>query len=370
MVYLPTIKIRDNVKKIIAGLCTGVILLLIFFIDISGLVAVLIMVGATFMLLWTEVSLGDIGKCNEKVYRLITIPGRYSYDIYIWHQIIVAFCYYFVYHELNIFMVLLVCIATAVFSTFSINVSKKVSKAIRKNSRFVVISVLLIGSGVCSLLIYIKAGVVRDIPELGIDVDNAYRNMHAQYVDVPYSWDKDFEDESKIHVLVMGNSFGRDFANILNESSISDKIEVSYLFGNEASSELDRIEQAEFVFYGTNGWEIPNWIIENINSEKLYIVGNKSFGNSNGIIYVNKNKVDYFSQRVKLSEDFLLHNAECKALYGDNYIDMITPLLEGDRIQVFTDDSYFISQDGKHLTKYGAQYYARILDLSFISEIR
>ena len=100
-------------------------------------------------------------------------------------------------------MVLLVCIATAVFSTFSINVSKKVSKAIRKNSRFVVISVLLIGSGVCSLLIYIKAGVVRDIPELGIDVDNAYRNMHAQYVDVPYSWDKDFEDESKIHVLVM-----------------------------------------------------------------------------------------------------------------------------------------------------------------------
>jgi len=66
----------------------------------------------------------------------------------------------------------------------------------------------------------------------------------------------------------------------------------------------------------------------------------------------------------------VLYNVECITLYGDNYIDMVTPLLDGDIIQVFTDDSYFISQDRKHPTKFGAQYYARILDLSFISENR
>lgn len=39
---------------------------------------------------------------------------------------------------------------------------------------------------------------------------------------------------------------------------------------------------------------------------------------------------------------------------------------EDGSVRVFTDDHYFISQDCRHLTQYGAQYYARIIDLSWI----
>lgn len=52
-------------------------------------------------------------------------------------------------------------------------------------------------------------------------MNNVHRNMYAEYVDTPNSADTDFEDEDKIHILVMGISFGRDFANIHKESSIS-----------------------------------------------------------------------------------------------------------------------------------------------------
>lgn len=51
----------------------------------------------------------------------------------------------------------------------------------------------------------------------------------------------------------------------------------------------------------------------------------------------------------------------------DHYIDMITPVLSKDgKIRVFTDEQHFISQDCRHLSMFGAQYYAKVLDLSML----
>lgn len=52
-----------------------------------------------------------------------------------------------------------------------------------------------------------------------------------------------------------------------------------------------------------------------------------------------------------------------KAAYSDIYIDMIEMLMQPDgKVRVFTDDGRFISQDCRHLTKAGAQYYASLID--------
>lgn len=134
------------------------------------------------------------------------------------------------------------------------------------------------------MVFYLRAGVVRDIPELNVDMDNVHRNMHAEYVDIPYNWDKDFENDEKVHILVLGDSFGRDFANILNESEYSSLFEISYIYGNDVSNELDRVEDADYIFYGVNSWSVPTSLTD-LPQEKVYIIGNKKFGNSNGIIY-------------------------------------------------------------------------------------
>ena len=110
--------------------------------------------------------------------------------------------------------------------------------------------------------------------------------------------------------------------------------------------------------------------IENIGSGKIYIVGNKIFGNSNGVIYNKRQTMGYYDQTVKLPDEFIRLNAEMKNTYGDHYIDMITPLLNSDNeIKVFTDDKHYISQDCRHLTKYGAQYYSRVLENTLIGII-
>lgn len=214
---------------------------------------------------------------------------------------------------------------------------------------------------------YLRAGVVRDVPELNISVNNVHRSMHAEYVDIPYSWDKDFVDKNKINILVLGNSFGRDFANILNESEYSTNLEISYIYGYDISNKIHRVQNADFIFYCMSSWTNPK-SLSDFPEEKLYIVGNKGYGNSNGIIYANRNKSWYLEQKVSISDDDILHNNAFKGIYGNRYIDMITPVLDGNKISVFTDDGYYISQDCRHLTKEGTLYYARILDLSFLSK--
>lgn len=61
-----------------------------------------------------------------------------------------------------------------------------------------------------------------------------------------------------------------------------------------------------------------------------------------------------------------MNNNILKGIYGDHYIDMLSPLLDGNEIRVFTDKNYYISQDCRHLTQQGAQYYSKILDLDSI----
>ena len=83
---------------------------------------------------------------------------------------------------------------------------------------------------------------------------------------------------------------------------------------------------------------------------------------------MNRNKDWYFDQTVEVSDDMVRNNNSKIEKYGDHYIDMLTPVMENGSVRVFTDDNYYISQDCAHLTRFGAMYYARILDLSFITK--
>lgn len=51
--------------------------------------------------------------------------------------------------------------------------------------------------------------------------------------------------------------------------------------------------------------------------------------------------------------------------YGDNYIDLISLAKVSDgKVRVFSEDGRFISQDCRHLTRAGAQFYAKKIDWS------
>ena len=328
---------------------SGAALILLLLVINSGLTAVPKMVllplsvGLTVLLLLSV-------NCRSRLFTLLIqtevlcLLGRMSYSLFIWHQPVLAFYRYFVSGELSPVFVLVFLVAVVALSYLSYRwVEQKVKVGL---STRIVTSVAFLLINAAALGIYLHAGVVRDIPELDVSMDSVHRNMHGEYVDRIYAYDRDFPaDNGRLNVLVVGNSFARDWANILLESAMANRINLSYFFQDKVllfdKQHLERVRQADYIF-------IHNW------------------KHANGIFYKNRHRPDYFQQTVRIKPYFIRLNNEMKAEWHDKYIDLLTPALVGNdgEVAIFSPDKKFISQDTRHLTKGGAQFYAHNLDFN------
>lgn len=374
LVFAPKRVITKKVQYLVEGCCLGVLFILLS----SNLpyppatIKLLVVVCATTILLYLFIN------TEEKAFPIIKIfsyIGQASFSIYLCHQVIVAYMYYAVTDRTDAVVLLIFMAVVFVFSAMTyLLIEKSLGYVVKRNGWYVLgacVCVCLVTSA-ASGVIYLRAGVVRDVPELGIERSNVHRGMHAEYCDIPYSWDKDFSSTDKVKIAVIGDSFGRDWANILNESSISGKMEISYIYPRSKKiyeENRKRLLDADVVFrtFSSSTADIADELPNFIPDEKLYIVGFKNYGSSNGIIYNRRNSDDYFKQVISLDDEVLKNNQILKEEYGDHYIDMIGAVQNQDGdVRVFTDDGHFISQDCRHLTQFGAKYYAKILDLSWI----
>ena len=231
----------------------------------------------------------------------------------------------------------------------------------------VIFSLIFISTTGVSLYIYRHAGVIRNVPELEIMKGNERRGMWAEYCDRGYQFDKDFSSNGIPHWLVIGNSFGRDWVNIISESKIADKVEVSYMDDVALNKDhSERFYNADAIFISTLG--LNQELIEKVKDLcnencKLYVIGEKNFGECNGQVYRQRFSKDYYQMTVEVGQDYVEKNIALKSLYPDIYIDMIDLVSSGDgRVRVFTDNGCVISQDCRHLTKSGAEYYAKLID--------
>ena len=369
----------DGVKNIIlqCGLCVGVLILLC---------ARGIILSAQFMLVATVVITGALlflfakgPAWNGIAIRAIAGIGKSSFSIYLWHQVLVAFLYYCIIPQLTVAWVLIYLVGVVVTSVMSyFFLEKPIQKVKGKKSLILLIVSAAFCVALCAvgMLGYVQGGVVRDVPELGVTVENAQRGMHAAYNDRVRSWNRDFEDDDRVKVLVFGDSFGRDFANILSESTFAEKLQISYIFPTNDSTEMEkysnRITDADVVFYGPSGAfnELPEWLTKYKPESLIFVVGTKNFGASNGYVYSRRFTEDYYQTDVIVADSFWQRNAQQKAQYGEQYIDMLEPVCTKEGyVRVFTDDGKFISQDCRHLTQFGAAYYASILDLTWIADM-
>jgi peptidoglycan/LPS O-acetylase OafA/YrhL len=297
--------------------------------------------------------------------KVVVWIGKISFSLYMWHQLILAFTRYAFLENYNIIQALLIIIAIILLSIASYNLIEQPFR----NSKKIKISTLLWCSGLLFLIstcgasyIYMKAGVIKDFPELNIVKSNAKRNMHAAYNDRIYKLDKDFTNDNKIKVLIIGNSFGRDWANVLLESKYGKLIEISYAFEIETAKNVsERLRKADNIYFADLRKEKFNKIVKDftIDTTKVWMVGTKNFGVNNGIYY---NKEDC-NQRVAIGKEFLQMNEQDKRDWGNKLIDMIGMVIDKNgKVPVFTSDCKFISQDCRHLTSSGAKYYSRLIE--------
>lgn len=291
--------------------------------------------------------------------KILAPLGRMSLSFFLWHQPLFAFYRYFIADEMTIGvfpMILCVTILLSAITYYFMERRIKVSKL----SRFcLVLSFITINA--FALWIYQKGGIVRDVPELDIYQGTSDPAAFERYTDRIYQFDKDFApDNSKRKILIIGNSFARDFANIMLESSLSDSVQLSYHYAF-VDCPLSRIRQCDRIYFF--GWkhDVPSDVWHNLKTgAEIWGIGTKNHGTSNGIFYKNRYSDDYFAQRTTIRQDYYAVNRLLSEEWKEKYIDLLNLMLRPDgTVSVFTPDHHFITYDGMHLTPAGTKYYAK-----------
>ena len=299
--------------------------------------------------------------------RLLAGMGAASYSIYLCHQPILAYMRYALTAPRLILPLLTYLLLTALVSWLAFILFERHDGLFVRNNHTALLCGLVASAGgvLLGLFIYARAGVMHDVPELEISADHVERGIHGRYNSRMYAFRKPFEENGKINVLCYGNSFARDWGNVLLESSISNRINLSYVTMDSHPNDLaERVKRADYIFAGTAGEivEVPAWLGQE-SLQKFYILGNKRFGESNGVIYNRRWFAGYYEQTYRLPKWLQECNARQRKLVGDHYVDLLGMAeVEKGVVRVFTEDRRFISQDCRHLTRAGAKYFARKLE--------
>ena len=349
-------------------LCYVLLLALLIVGDelIPAIVRLPLVVALCCVLILSADSLSNLLTSNAVLAKI----GVASYSVYVWHQVLLAFYRYIIGGPFTVWTSLLYVVAVGVISWGSYRlIEQGISRSAGKRRQVLmaVFVIWLLLTGFAGY-VYMNAGVVRDVPELGISVQNRHRRMNAEYTDCGYQYDRPFVHKDKVHWLVFGDSFGRDFVNMIQESDIADQVEVSYTDDYSKPTNQERFAMADRVFVSArrlrtrlvSAVEMQCWA-HGLSPDKIVVVGAKSFGVNNGHVYANRRKPDYFDQRVEAEGGarFLDRNSRLREFYGERFLDLMAMVTDNTgHIRVFTPDHHFISADGKHLTRYGAKYFA------------
>lgn len=291
--------------------------------------------------------------------KIIAPLGRMSLSAFLWHQPLFAFYRYFFADELSPAVLCCLIGIALLLSVFTYHLIEK-RITINKISRICLIFSFIIVNAF-ALWVYQKGGIVRDIPELDIQEGVTDPKIFERYTDRIYQYDHEFShDNSKKKILVIGNSFARDFANILLESPLRDRIQLSYHYAF-VDCPISRVRQCDRIYFF--GWkhDVPDVVWKNLKQgADVWGIGTKNHGTSNGLFYKFRYYDDYFSQRTTIREDFHIVNQLLCDEWQGHYVDLLSlTILPDSTVPVFTPDCHFITYDGKHLTPSGTRYYSQ-----------
>lgn len=289
----------------------------------------------------------------------LAIIGSASFSIYIWYQIVTAVGRYSFTDDFKFWQCIIILLIIGVLAWLSY---RYIEKARIGRKGIIMLGSMFVLINIGALTVYARAGVFFDIPELEVTKGNAQTQMWAAYCDGAYQFEKPFDENGKPKWMVVGNSFGRDFVNIIRESEIADSINISYAYDYYSDEYAERIHCADIVFVANSGLseEFVNGIKALMrDGARIVIVGEKNLGECNGQVFRNRNKRDYLQSTIAMRPGYDERNEEFKRIYGDDFIDLIDMVKQPDgRVRVFTDDGLFISQDCLHLTRAGARFFA------------
>lgn len=291
--------------------------------------------------------------------------GLLSYSLYLWHQPLLAFSRIYLVNKPNPEIsgsLLLLTFVLAYFTWRFIETPCRSNATISRNVIF--FSMTTVATFFVFFGIYLnnKYGIPTRIFDTSVNISDMDKRIYNERV---FKLKKSsFGLNKRLNILVVGNSFGRDFVNMTTETFNLTNVEIVYRddlsqcilpFKDEVNKDLYSLAN---VIVFTN-IESKKCIDENIdftknNGSEIFYVGSKNFGwNLNWLIRLDhKDLPNQYNLLLSGSMDIEKNSAGLVPI--NNYISLLTPIVKNGQVPVTDSTGRLLSTDRVHLTKYGA----------------
>ena len=313
--------------------------------------------------------------------------GAISYSLYLWHQPLLAFLRIVSPEppsKLALLSVVGLSVPLAWASWRWVEQPFRNRQRLSRGVLFVTAAAVGVLFGGFGLLIDSQDGFPGRVPGLAPDGGGGRRVTREMYVDRIFSYlDRPFSDQGKPHVLVLGNSFARDFINCAIENGYMRGAETCYLpvnnrgdfgcFGDGdavspqirarlAGADIVILVQGDVPTFDTACWDADLALLRAAGARRVILVGTKDFGwNPNAIMCMGDEDRLAFRPRVR-DEVFGWNEQDRRNVPADSFVDMLGMLAdEGRTVPLFTPGGELISEDGRHFTKPGAKFVGELL---------
>ena len=313
--------------------------------------------------------------------------GVISYSLYLWHQPLIAFFRMSCPNPPSPLVQALVALAAIPLAWASCRWVEKPFRDPRYFSRkavFLLAILFGVALGGVGLVIDHEGGFPNRVPGMTSDGGGGRRITREMYVDRIFQYtDRSFVDPAKPNVLVLGNSFGRDFINSAIENGYMTHLETCYLpvnnrgdFGCFAGADAvsaqirGRLVEADVVVlvqgdtptFNTACWDHDLSLIKSLGAKRVILVGTKNFGwNPNAIMSMGESGRRNYRPRVK-DEVWQWNDVDRNNVPPDSFVDVIGMVADdAHTVPIFTTTGQLISEDGRHFTKPGAKYFGQLL---------
>jgi peptidoglycan/LPS O-acetylase OafA/YrhL len=303
--------------------------------------------------------------------KIVVFVGLLSYSLYLWHQPIFAYFRVFSLAQPSplTFLSLFPVIFVFSFLTWKLVESPFRIKAFlsRKNFFYFALSFSILFI-VIGLFLNKNYGMPLRVFDHTISISDMDKRIYNERV---YSLKKSgFSKASLTKILIIGNSFARDFTNITLENFDVRRVEIVYRNDLQECIEADinkklfnLFVEADVIVFASGGYskdcyskDISFALSQN---KKIFYIGTKEFGyNLNWLIRLSKN--ERFNKFNTISAEIISADKKMsEALPQEHFISLLTPTLVNGKIPITDELGRMLSTDRRHLTKYGAVYFGK-----------
>lgn len=301
--------------------------------------------------------------------RPLTFLGLISYSVYLWHQPILAFLRLGSSEAPTPLLQLLLSLLAIPLGYLSWRYIEQTFRDRKRvgATRFYAITGTAIAALVATgYLFHHTYGLEAWAPDFSYGVDPKI------YVQQPFALRAStFHQDGRQRVLVVGNSYARDFINMLREAGYFEGREVIYWEGDclhRSNGALEGLlSGASLVVFGEN-WGNQSAYEQDIRESiacyhelrsktraRVLLLGTKNFGWNNDFVRLKQGDVTHI--RVSPMPSTVEFNSRVRLAVGADFVDVLATVTDaGGKVPIFTPRGRFITYDTNHLTRAGAVF--------------